>query len=382
MKILMICRNYSPIIENGRDRHVFELSNSLVKNGVEVHVVTPIGEERLTKESIPIFEFVNGVYVHRVMFNEVERPNYLRYTSSLIEAVITLSNKHNFDIIHCHDSEVANAGLTLKNVLKLPLLITVHFSFGKNSKEYPNLSKKEREILPECTHIITVSRVMEGELRELYDLDNISIIPNGINIDSINQHSEIKEDELKKYKNKKNILYVGRLAPEKGVEYLIRALQRIVEKYPETILFIVGKGKQRHYLEELCNVLGIQDNVKFLGFINNQDLLNKLYKLAQVMVIPSVYEPFGLVALEGMAAGVPVIVSKVGGLQEIPLHNESGIIIPPENKFAIVNAVEEVFTNNGFSEYLKKNAQERVKLFNWGHVAQLTIDTYKHILKH
>jgi len=235
----------------------------------------------------------------------------------------------------------------------------------------------------ESCQVITVSKSLKEEVCSIFNTpeDKVKVIYNGINPwefdinlsweEKINFRRSIgvQDDE-------KMILFVGRLTYQKGIEYLIRAMPKILERH-NAKLVIAGSGDMRDYLEDLCYQLGVRHKVVFLGFVNG-DTLKKLYKSADVVVIPSVYEPFGIVALEAMAAGTPVVVSSVGGLMEIIKHEVNGIWVYPKNPDSIAWGVDRVLSDWGFREYIVNNAKKDVyEKYSWDNIAKETVNVYK-----
>ena len=179
----------------------------------------------------------------------------------------------------------------------------------------------------ESSEVIVNSNYMKNELQRLFGLpfEKINVIPNGVNL---NNFSGIDRDYdfRRQYAmdNEKIILYIGRLVYEKGVQHLISAMPKIINGYNDTKLIIGGKGGMIEELREQARALGIENKVYFTGYLSSKEV-QKMYKCADIAVFPSTYEPFGIVALESMLAGVPTVVSDVGGLNEILKRGLFGI---------------------------------------------------------
>jgi glycosyltransferase involved in cell wall biosynthesis len=169
------------------------------------------------------------------------------------------------------------------------------------------------------------------------------------------------------------------LVPQKGIEYLIYAVPLVTRRYPEAKFIIVGDGWYRDHLEWVANSTGQRWRITFTGFISDADLV-ALNKSADVLVVPSIYEPFGIVALEGMAAGVPVVASQVGGLTEFIEHDKTGVLIYPRNPESIAWGIDHVLSNPSHAQWLVQNAREVVqKAYSWEAIAKKTSKVYKEV---
>ena len=168
-----------------------------------------------------------------------------------------------------------------------------------------------------------------------------------------------------------------RMVPQKGIEYFIRAIPSIAQRYPEAKFIIVGEGWSRDYLEGVAQSTGHIWKTLFTGFISDAEVI-ALMTSADVLVIPSIYEPFGIVALEGMATGVPVVASQVGGLAEVIEHDRTGIFVHPRKPESIAWGVDRVLSNSDHARWLTQNAREILhKTYSWEAVAKKTIEVYK-----
>jgi glycosyltransferase involved in cell wall biosynthesis len=225
---------------------------------------------------------------------------------------------------------------------------------------------------------------MKGEVCGHFQIpsENVEVIPNAI--DDTKYDTEIDRWDVRRRfgvgDHEKLVLYVGRLVPQKGIEYLIRTVPRISHRFPEAKFVIVGEGWMRGHLEWLADQVGQRWRINFTGFISDSDLV-ALTKSADVMIVPSVYEPFGIVALEGMAAGVPVVASQVGGLAEVVEHDKTGVWVYPRSPDSIAWGVGRVLSDQGYRDWLVKNAREAVRSrFSWEAVGRQTMEVYKRVL--
>lgn len=181
--------------------------------------------------------------------------------------------------------------------------------------------------------------------------------------------------------NDRIVLYVGRLVPVKGVDVLIEAVPKILSVHPNVKLVIIGEGYARQHLSNLVRSLGIDHKVYFAGYISDHEV-RKILHHAEVQVIPSRYEPFGIVCLEAMASGVPVVASDIGGLSEIMEDGVTGLKVPPDNSDALASAVNRVLSDATLRDSISEKAREQVvKQFSWEAVVDMMIQIYNSIRK-
>lgn len=232
----------------------------------------------------------------------------------------------------------------------------------------------------EATEVIVNSNYMKCEMQRLFGIpfEKVSVIPNGINM---NMYNGIEKDYDFRRRvaadNEKIIMYAGRLVYEKGVQHLISALPKILSGYNDVKLIIAGEGGMLNELKAQVDYLGISNKVYFTGKLAYKDLC-KMYKVADVAVFPSTYEPFGVVALEAMYAGVPTVVSDVGGLNEIVDHGINGMKSYAGNANSIADSVLSVLYDSKLADNISKNAKAKVKnVYNWNKIAQDTHFVYQ-----
>jgi glycosyltransferase involved in cell wall biosynthesis len=387
MKICMLTWEFPPRIVGGIARHCLGLSRALVEENHEVHVVT------LDFPGTPTFQDVDGVKVHRVSI-ELGHPNFLTWTfifNHFIEKKIAeLSRKIRFDVVHIHDWLTASAGIASKYFLDKPLVSTVHSTEigraqGLNSPDSHMIDGLEWWMTFEASKVVLCSHSMRGELEHHFRLppEKIAVIPNAIDTSTYRRNSD-KETVRSQYgigSHGKLVLFVGRLVPQKGVEHLIRAVPLILERHNGARFIIAGDGWSKSHLENLAASSGCGDKIKFLGFIRDSELA-ELTMSADALVVPSIYEPFGIVALEGMAAGAPVVAANVGGLADIVEHDRTGVLVYAKNPESLAWGVNKVLSDIGYSEWLVRNAKKKVDdVYSWKAVAKRTIEVYEEVCK-
>ncbi|GIV98434.1 MAG: hypothetical protein KatS3mg057_3091 [Herpetosiphonaceae bacterium] len=192
----------------------------------------------------------------------------------------------------------------------------------------------ERWLAEESWRIITVSQFMSQQLREVFHIPEhkIDVIHNAVQPPAIQLSSEERATMRRLYATdgERIVFTVGRMVYEKGFQILIEAIPRVLAAAPNTRFIIAGTGDLRPLLEQRAHELDVAGHIRFTGFISDAER-DRIYQIADVAVFPSLYEPFGIVALEAMAARCPVVVSQTGGLQEVVSLHETGITVYPDN---------------------------------------------------
>ena len=384
MKILMLTWEYPPRIVGGIARVVNDLSKRLIKDGHDVTVIT------YKEGNAPYFEEDKGVKVYRVDNFMINPNNFIDWVMQMNFNMVAKANEiiardGTFDVIHAHDWLVAYAAKTLKNSYDIPIVSTIHATeSGRNSGIHNEtqryINDTEWMLTYESTEVIVNSNYMKRELQSLFGLpfEKINVAPNGININMFNG-VEKDYDFRRQYAldNEKIILFMGRLVYEKGVQHLISAMPKILAGYHDAKLVIAGKGGMTDELKAQVDSMGIGNKVYFTGYMDAKQVC-KMYKCADISVFPSTYEPFGIVALEAMLAGTPVVVSDIGGLNEIVNHGVDGMKSYAGNPNSLADSILELLYNPQLSDNIVKKAKAKVKNeYNWAKIAQDTHFIYQ-----
>ena len=384
MKILMLTWEYPPRVVGGISRVVHDLSKTLLKDGHEVTVIT------YKDGDAPYFEDDKGVKVYRVDNYMINPNNFIDWVMQLNFAMIAKANEiiakeGEFDVIHAHDWLVANAAKTLKQSYNMPIVATIHATeAGRNSGIHDDtqryINDTEWMLTYEASEVIVNSNFMKGELQRLFGLpyEKINVVANGVNMNLFNG-IERDYDFRRRYAmdNEKIILFMGRLVHEKGVQHLISAMPKILERYNDAKLVVAGQGGMLDELREQARFLGIENKVYFAGYMNGKDV-QKMYKAADISVFPSTYEPFGIVALEAMLSENPIVVSDIGGLNEIVEHRRNGMKSYAGNANSIADSILELLYDHKLSAEIVKRAKNKVRNeYNWSKIAQDTHFTYQ-----
>ncbi len=384
MKILMLTWEYPPRIVGGIARVVHDLSHRLIKDGHEVTVIT------YKEGNVPYFEDDKGVKVYRVDNYMINPNNFIDWIMQLNFNLLAKANElidkeGKFDVIHAHDWLVTYAAKAIKSSYNTPIVATIHATeAGRNSGIHDEtqryINDTEWMLTYEANEVIVNSNYMKCELQRNFGLpfEKINVIPNGVNL---TMYSGIERDYdfRRNYAsdNEKIILYAGRLVYEKGVQYLIGAMPKILQNYHDAKLVIAGRGGMYDDLKAQVDYLGLGNKVYFTGYMDHKSLC-KLYKCADIAVFPSTYEPFGIVALEGMLAGNPIVVSDIGGLNEIVEHGINGMKSYAGNSNSIADSILTLLFDHKLCNEISKNAKTKVKeLYNWTKIAQDTHFAYQ-----
>ncbi len=384
MDICMLTWEFPPRIVGGIARHCYGLAKSLAHNGHGVHVVT------LDFPGTPIYEEMDGIKVYRTAV-EMGHPNFftwaLIFNHFMMKRVGDLSQRVDLDIVHIHDWLTAPVGISFKHYKSKPMIVTIHSTehgrSGLHNPESYTIDGMEWWATYEANKVIVASGSMKRECEHFHlPSEKVEVIPNGI--DSAKYQLPVDRWWVRSryglQPNEKLVLCVGRLVPQKGIEYLIRAAPLIHSRYPEAKLLIVGDGWQRDQLERLAQSVGYRWKITFTGFLPDQEVI-ALMNSADVLVVPSIYEPFGIVALEGMAAGVPVVASQIGGLAEVINHDHTGVFVYPRSPKSIAWGIDHVLSNPEHGKWLTRNAREIIqKFYSWEIIAMKTVKVYEEVV--
>jgi glycogen synthase len=387
-RVLILSWEYPPLIEGGLARHVRKLSEPLAALGHEVHVLSR-GDESMAPE-----EEVDGVAVHRV--REPSRPRELgefvtwveHMNADMLAAGVELGDRVEFDLVHGHDWLVAVAGDHLARRFRCPLVVTIHATeYGRHQgwvDEHPQsyIHGVERWMANRADQVITCSHYMRGHVADIFGLEEsrVTVIPDGIDpldlqpaedLDRLRARFAAAEERL--------VLLIGRLVYEKGFQLALDALPRLMARVGGVRFVVAGSGTHEQALRAQATRLGLDRHGTFVGWIGD-DVLHSLYRIADLCVVPSIYEPFGLVALEAMVSGCPCIVADTGGLREIvPGDDRVGLRFNGGDAEHLAAMVERLLTDRELRDRLVTEAFEHVLRYDWGDIARQTADVYSQL---
>jgi len=378
----MLSWEYPPKNVGGLSTHVYYLAREITALGHEVHVITC--EEGLA----PIEENDNGVYVHRVSPYPINTGDFTKWVmhlnyAMLQEAIRLINVRGKFDIIHAHDWLSAYSAKVLKCSFNIPMVCTIHATeHGRNggirTEMQHYISQVEWMLCYEAWKIVACSYYMRQEVYNIFrpTWEKIWVIPNGVpkSPDLVFDTESFRKQYAANFE--KIVLYVGRHVFEKGIHVLAEAAKEVVNRIGNVKFVIVGAGPMTAEIKDKVRNMGIESKFVFTGYVDS-DTKNKLYQIADTSVFPSLYEPFGIVALEAMVAGCPVVVSDIGGLGEIIKHKQNGLKAYVGSANSLADNIIEILLNHEMAKNLKANAIKDVfNKYTWKKVAMLTSEMY------
>ncbi|MED4752065.1 1,4-alpha-glucan branching protein domain-containing protein [Brevibacillus choshinensis] len=383
-KVLMLSWEFPPHVVGGLGRAVYDLARQLVRQGMEVHVLTGAADSGARQE------LIDGIHVHRLnSYARTDQGDFLQWVFTLNLAMVDAAEQLRrdgltVDVLHAHDWLVGWAAMELKERMSTPLITTIHaLEHGRNQGIHTPLQQRihecERALTATSDHVIVCSHYMGEEVRRLFGVphEKISVIFNGVEMpeEAGSQRVDLRQELA--LGSGPILFFVGRLVREKGVHLLLEAVSRLSGEFPDVRLVVAGKGPHADELKDLAGRLWISDKVRFLGFVDDEHR-NELFRLADVAVFPSLYEPFGIVALEAMAYGTPLLVADTGGLREIVRHGENGAMMYTGDVESLVNQLRWLLGNPEIRHQLAQQAQEDVRhRYDWAKLAMQTADQYR-----
>jgi glycosyltransferase involved in cell wall biosynthesis len=360
----------------------------LAKAHVDVTVVS------IALPGSPSREVIDGVRVVRVDPFRYRSGGFvtwvLNFNEEMIEETMQLiRDGGDFDILHVHDWLTGPAGIALKHLLHRPLVVTVHATEvgrrgGIHSEDGRVIHWWEWRTTYEAWRVIVCSNYMVNEVRRIHGvpLDKLRMIPNGVDleyIDSFRAGGDFRSRFA--LPNERIIVFVGRLVHEKGVDLVLHAFRELLRWNWGIKLVVVGDGPMREYLMGLASQWGIWSKVYFTGKVGD-DVLYPLLRIADLAILPSRYEPFGITILETMATGLPVITTDTGGPGEIIRNWVNGVKVPPNDVHSMVEAAKVLLSNEELRRRIGSAGRETVATqYTWDRIARWTLRAYSEVLE-
>ncbi|WP_438444592.1 1,4-alpha-glucan branching protein domain-containing protein [Gorillibacterium sp. sgz5001074] len=386
--IFMLAWEYPPKNVGGLSRAVHDLSRTLADLGEAVHVITT------SHYGAPFFEEKDGVFIHRVLPAWSGDTDFYHWTFEMNLAMTDYLVRYResggrIDLLHAHDWMVYHTAREIKYSFGIPLIATIHATeWGRNHGRLNNplqqsIHSIEWHLTYEASKVFVCSQYMKRELEQVFRLpeDKLLVYPNGACVDQDLPERLLGDEEIRRAKeaagvtHAKTVFCIARLVHEKGVQTLLHAAPSILSRVPDALFIIAGSGPMQDELQEMAAHLG--DRVRFVGFVDN-DWKDTLYAASDVVVVPSHYEPFGIVALEAMRYGKPLIVSDTGGLAEIIDHGEDGYKALPGHVDSLAYHVSELLLSPELGKRMAERALSKLhKQYAWPTIAREIREVYR-----
>jgi len=323
------------------------------------------GTERLAEVTDDGTFLFSGEYGHS-LFQEIR--NYALVAE-------TLARELEFDVIHAHDWMTFPAGMAAKKISGKPLVVHLHSTEFDRCPVYPNpaIQALEKEGMLAADAVIAVSNLTKNVLvdRYLIDPDKITTIYNAV--DSVGLQARSTKDKSLP----KTVIFMGRITAQKGPGFFVEAANLVLQRFPEVRFVMAGKGDLRELMIGRAKELGILGRITFPGFIPDSEV-PEFFRHSNVFVMPSVSEPFGIVALEAIQAGVPVILSKQSGVSEVVQH---ALKVDYWDVEAMADAICQLLTDQHFSKELCHQARKEIRQLSWERSAKKLVGIYKNLCR-
>jgi len=405
MKIVILTNEYPPYVYGGAGVHVEYLTRELANLEGKKHSVEVLcfGNQKENAGNLTVEGIDPGIAL------PYQDPRHRKFMDTLSRNIVMAGSVAEADIVHCHTWYSHLAGCLLKQLVKARLVLTTHslephrpWKVEQLGTAYQASSWVEKTAYENADGVIAVSESMRRDVHDLYGVpfEKIGVIYNGIDLNEF-RHSPNPE-VLASYQinpDKPFVLFVGRITRQKGIIHLVNAIQHISKDIQ--IVLCAGApdteevGREMASKVEEAQIKSHNDIIWISRIIPKKDLV-ALYSHASLFICPSVYEPFGIINLEAMACGTPVVASATGGIPEVVVHNETGLLIsfepvssadfeprdPERFSYDLATAINNLLANPDKTEAMARKSRQRVEQhFSWSSIAQKTLEFYKGLLK-
>ena len=398
MKVLFLSHLYPNTMNEVFGIFVHDQVRELVKQGCDIRVVSPIPLSpfplRLFKRKwedyskVPLEEMRDGIKIYHpryICFPKgflLSFSGFLMYLGlrGLLDRIYYEGFK--FDLIHSHVAlPDGYAGMKVSKRFKVPLVVTVHGVDVCTAPAKPTIERSRRcreaelRVFNYAHQVVGVSTKV-SKLIQSYSTGQARVITvqNGVPKSRIAQNAKGERKD-----GVEILLSVGNLVIRKGHEFVIRALPQLVEKHAKLKYVIIGDGENERYLRSLSSELGVSQYVEFLGRRGQDEVYSWMNK-ADVFVLPSWAEAFGVVYLEAMAAGTPVIACKGEGIEDVIADGKSGFLVEPKDVASLSQALDRLLSDRSFARRVGEEGRQRVKSFTWGANARKYVELYKELI--
>jgi glycosyltransferase involved in cell wall biosynthesis len=395
MKVLMFGWEFPPFNSGGLGTACYGITKALSKKGVSIDFVLPrsidVNEEfiHVISANLPtiritaVDSLLTTYMTHRSYWEAFrhlkDNPGYspdlvgevLRYAQVARE----IAGSSRYDVIHCHDWMTLLAGKEAKKISGKPLVSHIHSTEADRSGglgNNPEIFRIEKEGIESADRIIAVSNFTKEKIAQSYGVEEekIDVVYNGVERQAFEEAPQVPNPF-----NKKIVLFLGRLTLHKGPDYFLRAAKKVLSKRQDVIFVISGSGDMEHKLIEQACRMGIGAHVFFTGFVKDRQLA-RIYKMANLYVMPSVSEPFGITALEALASGTPVLLSNQSGASEV-VHHCLKVDFWDTDEMA--GKILSLLENKDLEKCLRHNCAGDVSRLDWETAADRIMGIYENI---
>ena len=399
LQLAMFSIHSSPIGElgtkntGGMSVYIRELARELGRRGHRVDIFTRLNGTR-HDHLVDLYENVRLIHLSAGNNGQVKKKTLYYYLADFLRALEKFKSQQNlrYDLVHSHYWLSGRLGSWVQERWHIPHIVMFHtLGVVKNivglAEQEPDLRlATERKLVQSCERILAPTAIEKQNLLKYYNAadDKIAVVPCGVNLDLFQpQDKKTARQMLDLDENTPIALYVGRFDPIKGIERLLKAIAHLRRHQRVQLLLIGGDGPQTEefqHLQRLVSELGIQESVTFLGRIE-QKQLPPYYSAADVVVIPSYYESFGLVGLESLACGTPVVSTRVGAMSAVLQNNKIGCLVDNAKPDLLANHIAKVFAQQRAQGFSTTRLRQSVCQFGWKNVASGIIDEYAAVFK-
>jgi glycogen synthase len=402
MKIGILSNEFPPNVYGGAGVHVEYLTAEMARLNNEVKVMC-FGKQKEKSANLEVTG-IDAAYNY-----PAKDEKHMKFLDTVLKDIVMAGGISDIDVVHCHTWYSHFAGLMVKQLLEVPLVLTTHslephrpWKQEQLGTAYNGSSWIEKTAYENADGVIAVSESMREDVHSLYKVpyEKIKVIHNGINL---SQYKPTPNNAvLDKYKIDKNIpfiLFVGRITRQKGIIHLVNALKYMNPGFQ--VVLCAGAPDTKEIAKEMEDKVEAarkesKNPILWIPEMVPKDDVISLYTMASVFVCPSVYEPFGIINLEAMACETPVVATKVGGIPEVVVPGETGLLVPIDNKggadveprdpvkFAkdLAEAVNSIANNKDKLKSMALKSRKRVEdHFSWTSIAVKTVDFYKSLIK-
>lgn len=396
MRILHISWEFPPVMYGGLGRHVKALATAQAAAGHDVTVLTQDSEDSRDRDDEQLTDGVRVVRAReRGQAQERTIDNLIPWVESMQRAMVTRSrpliDSWRPDVVHAHDWVVGDAARAVRRLSGAPLMATVHATEAGRHQGWivgplsHEVHAREWRLVHGADDVIVCSNAMRDEVTTAFGgLDTEpNVIPNGVDLRAWRVTPAQRERARQRWAADGLPLVVcsGRLVWEKGMQTLIDAIPEIRKRHPGTRALVAGRGPLEGELRQRIRDRNVGTAVDLLGFLPEEEL-RTLVSAGDCAVVPSVYEPFGLVAAEAAALGTPVVASNTGGLADVIVHGRTGRLVTPQDAHSLAEGVSQILDDPEAARRSARRDRARLaRLYSWPIIARSTVEAYRATLE-